>query len=85
VTDTGSGITPATLDLLFRPFTQGDSTLNRSFEGARLGLAISTTACRGDGRNDRRHLDPRQGQHVHIPTADQCGARVPSPPFLPMV
>ena len=40
VTDTGIGIRPADLNVLFRPFQQIDSGLTRKHEGTGLGLAI---------------------------------------------
>jgi signal transduction histidine kinase/CheY-like chemotaxis protein len=41
VTDTGIGIVPENLPLLFQPFCQLDSELNRQYPGTGLGLALT--------------------------------------------
>lgn len=40
IADTGCGIKPEDLSMLFKPFRQIDSTLSRAHEGTGLGLAI---------------------------------------------
>jgi signal transduction histidine kinase len=54
VVDTGIGITPETLERLFAPFTQADSSTTRKYGGTGLGLAIS------------RHYARMLGGDIHV-------------------
>jgi two-component system sensor histidine kinase/response regulator len=41
IADTGDGIPPEKLEVIFQPFTQADTSVSRTYEGAGLGLSIS--------------------------------------------
>jgi len=47
VSDTGAGIPPDKVDVIFDPFVQGDQRLVREHRGVGLGLAISRDLARG--------------------------------------
>jgi PAS domain S-box-containing protein len=51
VSDTGIGIAPEHLKLLFQPFKQLDSRFNRQYEGTGLGLALTRKLARLHGGN----------------------------------
>ncbi len=84
VVDTGPGMDTPTLGMLFKPFTQADSTTSRRFEGSGLGLAISqrlaiamngkisVVSSPGNGSTFTLRLPLAQ---PNIPTSDSNGAQ----------
>ena len=63
VTDNGIGMSPEGMGLLFSPFTQVDSGLDRRFEGTGLGLAMV------------KLLAELHGGHVAVESAPGAGSR----------
>jgi len=72
VEDTGIGISSGTLDHLFKPFTQGDSTTHRRFGGTGLGLAISKRVAEAMGGSITVASTPGSGSTFtfHLPIED---------------
>jgi signal transduction histidine kinase len=61
VADTGIGITPGKLAVLFGPFTQADASITRKYGGSGLGLAIAKRFCETMGGEITVHSKPGQG------------------------
>jgi signal transduction histidine kinase/CheY-like chemotaxis protein len=75
VRDTGIGIDEATLDRLFQPFTQADSSTARKYGGTGLGLTISRQLIEMMGGTVGARSTPGEGStfwfEVALPLADQ--------------
>lgn len=66
VTDTGIGIPPDKLHLIFDPFTQAEGSTTRNFGGTGLGLAISCQLINLMGGQIRVESEPGQGSAFHF-------------------
>ena len=81
IQDTGPGIGPDQLPMLFEPFVQGHRALNRPNEGVGLGLAISRDLARGMGGDVTVSTALGEGSTftLELPRAGIAGARASSP------
>ncbi len=66
VTDTGIGIADEKLPLLFKPFSQLDSQLNRQYSGTGLGLALSRNLAQMHGGDITVESEVDQGSRFTL-------------------
>jgi two-component system sensor histidine kinase/response regulator len=66
VSDSGIGIPPEKLKLVFEPFTQADSSTTRNYGGTGLGLAISTRLVEMMGGRIWVESQPGEGSQFHF-------------------
>ena len=76
ITDTGMGIQPAHLELIFRPFQQVDTGMTRNHEGTGLGLASVYGIVKNHGGFINCDSEVGRGTtfKIYLPASDQAEA-----------
>jgi signal transduction histidine kinase/DNA-binding response OmpR family regulator len=77
IVDTGIGMTPAQMSLLFQPFSQADQSTTRQYGGTGLGLSISRRLARMLGGDVTAQSQPGRGStfEVNVDTGSLEGIR----------
>ncbi len=77
VIDSGIGISPDSVERLFQPFTQADSSTTRRYGGSGLGLTISQRLARLMGGDIRVHSELQRGSTFTLSIDAGCDGEDP--------